>query len=607
MLNDVKSFFIRNKVDLYYVLFLVALLLIIGIPKLLSQYSIGIGNWDTYLYLENGRTFSKMGWGDVPSIAPVLPMMLSKLFLIAGHPYQEAIFNVDVVSYIVGVITLYLILRFKFDRNTSFTGSIIYATFTLLYSWVAIGGNDIIGVTGTLLTVYFVLVAHNYDTRFYYIALPVAAYAFLTRYTAGVMLFALIFYLIINKISLREIRDIIIGAVLGVISISWFLNQFNKTLGTPFPFLGQFSGTVSNTQVLDSGYLPDTWYYIMHIPNYLNSIIPAKSTFNAVVNPMGNIPTLLSYVFIFLMIAGFILIFYNIYKCSENNTNRKFFTAANIILLLCGVVAGLICVFTLIHVSYIVTNILFLLVMSIIWLLLRDYDIKCLDYDLLMISLFVVYLVFQSILSTKNDRYFITVLPFIAYFISNAISYIYKFLDRKIILKRNIKISTIATVIVAVLLVGNSLAFVDDMPHNNHYRDVEDSCEWLINYYPDYNNSTIIYSDNWPAVTWYMNIYGQRGVPDTSSNESALLFSTVILSQNSTHEGALFYIDTNSVEKIDYPGLTMIKRIGDVAIYENSYKLGSKDKNVQSDEYIEYINNTLEDYNRTLGDYNETG
>lgn len=306
------------------------------------------------------------------------------------------------------------------------------------------------------------------------------------------------------------------------------------------------------------------------------------------------------------MIAGFILIFYNIYKCSENNTDKKFFTTTNIILLLCGVVAGLICVFTLTHVSYIVTNILFLLVMGIIWLLLRDYNIKCLDYDLLMISLFVVYLVFQSILSTKNDRYFITVLPFIAYFISNAISYIYKFLDRKIMLKRNIKISTIVTVIVAVLLVSNSLAFVDDMPHNNHYRDVEDSCEWLINYYPDYNNSTIIYSDNWPAITWYMNIYGQRGVPDTSSNESALLFSTEILSQNNTHEGALFYVDTNSQEKIDYPGLTMIKRIGDVAIYENSYKLGSKDKNVQSDEYIEYINNTLEDYNRTLGDYNET-
>ena len=56
------------------------------------------------------------------------------------------------------------------------------------------------------------------------------------------------------------------------------------------------------------------------------------------------------------------------------------------------------------------------------------YKIEYLDYDLLMISLFFIYLVFQSILSTKNDRYFITVLPFMAYFITNTISYIYRYI-----------------------------------------------------------------------------------------------------------------------------------------------------------------------------------
>jgi hypothetical protein len=46
----------------------------------MTQYNISIANWDTYLYLENGRNFAKMGWGDVPSIAPVLPMIISKFF-----------------------------------------------------------------------------------------------------------------------------------------------------------------------------------------------------------------------------------------------------------------------------------------------------------------------------------------------------------------------------------------------------------------------------------------------------------------------------------------------------------------------------------------------
>ena len=423
MINKFKRFIQDNKKDLHYILALTIILLIISIPKLYLQYSIGIGNWDTYLYLENGRNFAKMGWGDVSSIAPVLPMILAKIFLITHHTFQEAIFNVDVIAYIMGVIFLYLILRFKFNENVSLVGSFIYATFTLLFSWVAIGGNDIIGVSGTLATIYLILAAHKYNTKIYYIALPIAAYSFLTRYTAGIMAFAIVFYLIINRINLKEIRDIIIGFILGVISISWFLNQFNKVLGTPFPFLGQFSGTVSNTQVMDSGYLPDTWYYITHIPNYLSSTIPLRSTFNAVVNPMGNIPTTLSYLYIILMILGFVVILYQTYKIIKNS-DKKYFTTINILLLITVAILSIACLITLSQVSYITTFILFFIIMGLIWLTLYQYNIDTLDYDLLMISLFVIYIVFQSILSTKNDRYFITVLPFIAYFIANAVVFI---------------------------------------------------------------------------------------------------------------------------------------------------------------------------------------
>ncbi|OED30103.1 glycosyltransferase family 39 protein [Methanosphaera sp. WGK6] len=401
MINKIHKIIQDNKIELYYILFIIGILLIISIPKLLNQYTLGISNWDTYLYLENARTFSKMGWGDVQSIAPVLPMIISKFFLIAGHPYEEIIFNLDVFFYILGVVSLYLILRFKFDRNTSLVGSLIYATFTLLYSWVAIGGNDIIGVTGTLLTVYLVLVAHKYNTKFYYLAIPIAAYAFLSRYTAGVMIFPLIFYIIINRVNLNEIKDIILGGTLGILSISWFLNQFNKVLGTPFPFLDQFSGTVSNVQVIDSGYLPDTWYYITHIPNYLSSIVPPNSTFNAIVNPMGNIPTILAYIYIILMISGIILIFHNMYHTIKTS-DIKFKNKKNKIFITIGIILSIICLLTMNQISYIVTIILFLIVMGIIWLLGNKYNIKYLEYDLLMISLFVVYLVFQSILSTKK-------------------------------------------------------------------------------------------------------------------------------------------------------------------------------------------------------------
>lgn len=591
MLNNIKNFLNNNRKDIFYVLILIGLLLIISIPRLMTQYNISIANWDTYLYLENGRNFAKMGWGDVPSIAPVLPMIISKFFLMAGHTYTNVIFNIDVVFYILGVVSLYLLFRYKFDYNTALLGSMIYATFTLLYSWVSIGGNDIIGVSGTILTVYLMVVANKYDNRLYLLAFPIAAYSFLSRYTAGVMLFSIIFFIFINKIGKKELKYLIAGALVGILSIVWFLNNFYIKLGTAFPFLGQFSGTVQNTPVLDSGYLPDVWYYIVHIPNYLSSTVPNNS-FNSVVNPMGNIPTVFSYVLILLFIMGILVIIYNILTRIKQD-NKAFLTKKNIMILLIILILAVICVVTVNNVSYIMTTVLFTVILILLYYLLDCYNIEFLDYEFMMILLFVSYLVFQSILSTKNDRYFITVLPFIAYFITCSISVLFDFIDKK--LKNNkIKVSSVISLIFIIFLMASSLSFNENIPTDNHYDDIEEAYIWLKNYDPTINNTTVIYSDNWPAIGWYFNIYAHRGVPDVSNSSSIWEFSKYILSQNKSHYAASYYIDTNSPLKKDYPGLTKIYQEGDVVIYENSYNVGIHPKDMNTIEYKQYINQTLE-------------
>ena len=591
MLNNIKNFLNNNRKDIFYILILIGLLLIISIPRLMTQYNISIANWDTYLYLENGRNFAKMGWGDVPSIAPVLPMIISKFFLMAGHTYTNVIFNIDVVFYILGVVSLYLLFRYKFDYNTALLGSMIYATFTLLYSWVSIGGNDIIGVSGTILTVYLMVVANKYDNRLYLLAFPIAAYSFLSRYTAGVMLFSIIFFIFINKIGKKELKYLIAGALVGILSIVWFLNNFYIKLGTAFPFLGQFSGTVQNTPVLDSGYLPDVWYYIVHIPNYLSSTVPNNS-FNSVVNPMGNIPTVFSYVLILLFIMGILVIIYNILTRIKQD-NKAFLTKKNIMILLIILILAVICVVTVNNVSYIMTTVLFTAILILLYYLLDCYNIEFLDYEFMMILLFVSYLVFQSILSTKNDRYFITVLPFIAYFITCSVSVIFDFIDKKLN-NNKIKVSSVISLIFIIFLMASSLSFNENIPTDNHYDDIEEAYIWLKNYDPTINNTTVIYSDNWPAIGWYFNIYAHRGVPDVSNSSSIWEFSKYILSQNKSHYAASYYIDTNSPLKKDYPGLTKIYQEGDVVIYENSYNVGIHPKDMNTTEYKQYINQTLE-------------
>ena len=599
MINKIKNFITDNKKDILFILILVGLLLCLIIPKLLMQYKIGIGNWDTFLYLENGRRFAKMGWGDVASIAPVLPVILSKMFLIAGHPYPEAIFNIDTIFYLIGSVGLYLLFRLKFSREISLLGSVIYSTFTLLFSWVAIGGNDILGVTGTICSIYLIVIAHRYNYKFYYLALPVAAYAFLSRYTAGIMLFSIIFYWIINKISLKEFKHIIIGGILGLISISWFLYEFDKHLKTPFPFLGQFSGTVSNTVVMDSGFLPDSWYYLNHVTNYLSSNIPPVDTFNAVVNPMGNIPTLLSYIYVALMILGLALIVIKTYnKIGEYNIK----SGNNMLYLTISVIIFAFIVLTLmLGLSYIITFVLILLLLSLIYFKINGEDIKNFDFELLMINLFITYFLFQSILFTKNDRYFITVLPFIAYFITYAVNELYDYI--KSVKIKKMRLSTLITVILVLFLVINSISFVVNMPTENKFTKIEETCHWLKDN-KIINNRTVTYSDNWPAVSWYLNIYCLRGVPNINDLNYTVDLSKQILTHSNSSYPATYYIDSNTPTKEEIAGMNIIYEKDNVAVYENKYIYDLKNKNITNETYNEYIQKDIDELNNTLRNKN---
>lgn len=603
MLDNIKTFIIKNKKDLQYILLLTLILLILSIPKLLIQYHVGIANWDTYLYLENGRNFAKMGWGDVQSIAPVLPMIIAKIFLITHKVDYHVIFNVDVVFYIIGVISLYLLLRYKFDYNTSLLGSIIYATFTLLYSWVAIGGNDIIGVSGTILTMYLILASNKYNNKLYILAFIIAGYSFLARYTAGVMIFAILFFLIVNRLKIKEISYLILGAIAGLISIVWFLDNFNKVLNTPFPFLEQFTGTVKNTPVLDSGYLPNPWYYIEHLPNYLSSVVTDNS-FNSIVNPMGNTPTILSYIYIILMILGFISIIYLIYRKVKSNKKIKF-TQKKYLMLLLAVMLFIGCGLTLNNVSYIITTIILLVGLVLLYFALEDYNIERFDYELMMFYLLLIYVIFQSILSTKNDRYFITVLPFIAYFITCAIGWIYEYIDRyKLNNNFNIKVSDIISIVLIILLVGNSLVFASSIGDENEYEGIGEASQWLENY-DNITNQSIIFSDNWPAMTWYLNIFVQRGIFNPTNNSDSLLFVYNILAENDTHHAAAYYVDTHNNVKGEYKGLTKIYEKDNIVIYENSYMLGSKNKTFNSSEYKQYYDNLFANDEKFIGDLRE--
>ena len=62
-------------------------------------------------------------------------------------------------------------------------------------------------------------------------------------------------------------------------------------------------------------------------------------------------------------------------------------------------------------------------------------------------------------------------------------------------------------------------------------------------------------------------------------------FTKNILKSNDEHEPASFYIDTNNENKMNYVGLSKIKSINDVQIYQNTYE---KEYNIRSRGLLEY-------------------
>lgn len=184
---------------------------------------------------------------------------------------------------------------------------------------------------------------------------------------------------------------------------------------------------------------------------------------------------------------------------------------------------ALIGLITIGNISYIFSSLISLICLCIFYHLLNDYNIENIDIDFTMLELFIIYLVFQSILFTKNDRYFITVLPFIAYFITYSLNEIFIKLDERFKWNKT-KVSKIITALIILFLLSNTLVFANNVPEENDYADIKDACEWLKNY-DNITNNTLIHSDDWPGVSWYMNIFCQRGVPDTSNASSIAEFS----------------------------------------------------------------------------------
>jgi len=515
---------------------------------------IGVPYWDVFNYLNNALYFAGLGNGGVLYLPPIIPILTSLLFR-SGYVSVNAIFIVDSIIFIIGIIGLYLLLNQRFNKIQSFTGSIIFLSLSVVMPWIAAGGIDIPGVVFSIWAVYFTVIGVKNNYKYSFLVIPLIIIAFLTRYTAGLIVVPVLLYFLINIENIKKIKMVILGVLLElIILISGFL-YFYLNLGTMETFYALLINVITSTSkgIGDVAYNPNTFYYIQNIPNYI-SFSPFQGTYDQLLNPSRGTPSLLAYLTALIVLTGLSFYIFPILKSGGIETSKKSLIIK--IISLVFLIAGFIISFY--NMQYAVSTFIFFLICFILYKLLENSKTKNLDMDLMFFSWFGSYLIFQSTLGIKVDRYFITMAPALVYFIMLGLSeFINIFKPR--IKNQNLKSWGIYSIIILIFLSTSTATYIGHTPKKCFTKDIDDASNWIKDYDTDYPNKIIV-SDYPNAVEWYLKKEVKGAFPRFYRNSDD--FSYFLQNKN-----VEYYIDSLSEPKPYLKGYQIINKFGKVVIY----------------------------------------
>lgn len=519
------------------------------------QMKISVPYWDVFNYLNNALYFAGMGNSGVHYLPPIIPILTS-LFFRMEYVSINIIFAVDALIFIIGVIGLYLLLNQRFSDIQSFTGSILFLSFPVVMPWIAAGGIDIPGVSFSIWAIYFTVLGIKRDSRFLYLVLPLTMLAFLTRYTAGLILLPILLYLFINIKHIQKIKKIVLGVLLEIIALVSAFIYFYMKIGTAKNFYNLLIAVTTSPSAGtgDVAYNPNTLYYLQNILNYI-SLAPFQGTYHQLLNPSKGFPSILSYIIALIVLIGIVFYVYKVLNSKIRELKINPFNIAKITLLI-ALIAGFLIAFN--KSNLILSEGILFGICLLLYILLKNPKTKNTDLDLMFFSWFLAYLIFQSILIIKVDRYFITMAPALAYFIILGLSEFTQKIKPKL-KNKDIKSWGIYSLIALIFLSSATATYIGHTPKKCFTVDIGDASNWLKEYDPDYKNKTI-YSDYPPAVSWYLKKEINGGYPRFFSSSGK--FSSMLQKKD-----ADYYFDSLSEPKPNLDGYHIIKTIGTVAIY----------------------------------------
>lgn len=503
---------------------ILSVLMIIYTGILLYSQSIrSISYWDIFVYLQNAMLFSGNNIGSQLSVPPVLSLLTSVPFKL-GFISETTLFVVSGILFIFLIIGMYLLFNEKFDCEISLLASLIFSMLSLIVTWALTGATDVPALSFAVWALLFTIWGLNKDFKYYYPAFLFFILAFFTRFTEGFILIVMGYYLLINfekfkkQLTVKNILPFVVYVlIIGLIICGVYLS-FQGTI----PFISQFLEVSTSSQVssVNVGYELNPYYYLQNLPEYLTSFNASDSYFVSL-STSDNSPTPLSYAFILLVVIYLLKFLSKIVNYDICEVDKKNIKIAAIILL------SLFTIISYTHLSYMITELLFIVILLLYYRWLPDKDNQM---DYIMLLWIGIYIIMHSYHPVKVDRYIIPILIPLTYFVTTSIQFILK--DKKKVL--------ITLLIILILMIPVNANYLSSITHENqHTHEEKVAAEWLGQYDPNYKSYNIS-SDRGVVFSWYLKKYVYTTIPRVleANNES------LIDKLNSIE--AKYYIDSTS-------------------------------------------------------------
>lgn len=483
-----EDFNLKNKDYKYLLIITVLSTVLVGYY---INFNLNIGTYcsDVYIYLLNALyyTGTTIHYPENIYLSPVICYLTSILFRL-GFVDKISILIVTGAFAIAGNIGLYILLKRYFNDLLSFTGVVIYSTLSLNLMWLANGSLDIPAVSITIWIALIGIIAIKDNGKYYRYIFLLMVLGFYTRYTVLLVLPPLVMYYVYEngfRITRNDIKEILIGFILGVLLFALITNTIYDMSNGEFLLTEQFTARVESIEghTLDPAYNPDTSYYLKNILNFISN---SKTGYDG--NPVLENPTVLSYITaLFLCLASAIWLKDN--TCEINVKNK-------IIPFILFIVA----ILSFDNTSSTVTIIITLLGL---YLLGKDSDYKVAYF---MLGWILANIIFFSEYDIKVNRYIIPIFPAFIYFILRSLDII----QSEFNFKRNI-----LPALLIVLFIVQGFAFTLTFTDTGEFKAPEDISDYIISNNENYENMEIG-AYNMRPYLWYLG-YNVTGIENNNT------------------------------------------------------------------------------------------